>query len=254
MSDINKYYDEFDAATLVVNDLADVLTKKQVIFFRLDMVKNLKPERILNTKASFVLSISWMYALIWESTLGNLSWIKDKLKTYGIGESFFIYDVRNLRTYFQHGLNREIKGNLVIIDFCEDWIRDALKDDIYFEPNSVHHWECINIKLYETGIEFLKLVIACLRNIEEDKFKEIVIVDWIRKNKVYVSEAKLFDIVNEVIIENAYERFIKADYLIAKYKISWLYAINGLKSEVEIKLKELIEKDLYVEITKVKNK
>ena len=148
----------------------------------------------------FYQTVTWLYALYYESGRISLRFLMDRFNTYGYDQNGHhrrhYEDTGRLRTYLQHNLNLDSIKDAKTHQICEEWFSKACGSAI---PSMEREWnECL-VRILNDSELFLAAVIDCVRAIERDESSKLIVEQWTVRLRQFHPKHEFEDLVAMVI-------------------------------------------------------
>jgi hypothetical protein len=196
--------------------------------------------------------VSWSYALYEECGRINVRFLKERFVTYGLDASTasrHLENVQNLRTILQQHLNSSLEHDTGIETECAKWYREACGTAV---PAGDAHWESGLRALLIEGIDFLKLLCACIREIEKDDAREGILMSWEKRITRYHGPHE-FDRIIEIAANDLGRDSLDAVRLRKRFYDKWVKELDNLADgyDFEREARRLVEHTLLSDLIPV---
>lgn len=140
---------------------------------------SIRPPRLSPPELGFYQATTWLYGFYYEAGRVSFPFLINQFDLYGLDQGRrhqqHYEGVRFLRTYLQHNLNLESAHDAETQRLSEEWFSGCCGS---FIPGSDEEWShCLNAVLLAAE-SFLQATIDCVRQIERDESRKIVIEQW----------------------------------------------------------------------------
>ena len=133
-----------------------------------------------HAELAFYQTVTWLYALYAEAGRVSFRVLVPRLEVYGLdagtGNSGHYRDVRDLRTYLQHNLTLTSVQDVKLQERCTKWFVRHCGSAM---PGDEEEWRRALLGVVDSSYRFLSSINACVRMIEQDSSREMILEQWI---------------------------------------------------------------------------
>lgn len=173
----------------------------------------------------------------------------ERFPAYGIDTEGDLYShfrlVQKLRTFFQHNLDLSHIHDQETEEVCREWFLDACGT---VSPDDDPAWSACLRELLTHALHFIRGLEACVRAIERDESRQLVIDQWIFRLERYHAPYQ-FDELIPVVAADMGRELIDPIRLRQRHYESWMMYLSQLRSNYEfgVEARKLIERTLLTE-------
>ncbi|WP_345329391.1 hypothetical protein [Mucilaginibacter defluvii] len=207
----------------VINDLTTNISNSQLLFFK-DITVTMSDG---SEELFFRTLINWLYALLYEASARNITFIKNKFNLYGISESTdILIAIQVIRTVLNHNLDLTEASNIKKKNFYDAWFNSKIEKSF---PTNNDDWNTCSNYILDQIISLLESLLTCLKAVKNDEnFDDIILPAWIniilRNYGVFEFEQVLIKVLENHGLSNIFDT-----NKIAKAQISnWRNELNVL--------------------------
>lgn len=181
-----------------------------------------------HSELAFYQSVTWIYALYVESGLVSFTFLMPRLAAYGLDDKEenrrHFGDIRALRTYLQHNLTLASARETRLQERCSHWFVQHCGSAI---PGDEEEWECALSGALESSCRFLTSINSCLRMLEQDVAREMVVRQWLVQLDRHHSIHEFRSIV-EAVIHDVGQPWLDAERITQSQYSNWSNKIRAL--------------------------
>ncbi len=140
---------------------------------------SLEMPKLAPAEIGFLRAVSWLYVHYFEAGNIGVKFLVRKFEVYsidstraGVGHQDI---VQRLRTYLQHNLDPHKERGAVIQRACSEWFAQACGT---VDPSAEEEWQRCLLKLLDDALKFIEALSSCVRQIERDESREMMLEQW----------------------------------------------------------------------------
>jgi hypothetical protein len=197
--------------------------------------------------------VSWLYVLYHEAGKIGVTFLSDRLHTYGFDadghRSAHRRLVQQLRTFLQHNLDPREHHDKAVQDHCEAWLEVYCGTRV---PGAHEQWQQCLLRLLEEALDFLNALLQTVRSIEQDDSREEICRAWqLRIERYHPPHA--FDELIAIVAADMGRDHLDPKRLRRQFYDKWTQELTLLTVgyEFAIEVRKLIEHALLTATTPV---
>lgn len=137
-------------------------------------------------EVGFLRAVAWLYVVFNETARIHVRFLLAQLESYDqpLFEvvSRLFQDVQHLRTFLQHNLRPDQSRDMIMLKQCEEWFIKCCGTAL---PGDEGVWRKCLIELLNDALTCVDALKKCVRSIENDSDKDVVVKAWARRINRY---------------------------------------------------------------------
>ena len=210
---------------------------------------SIQSPRLSPPELGFYQAVTWLYVFYYESGRISIPFLIDRLPIYGLSgqgrHSRHYEDVGQLRTYLQHNLNLQSDRGSQLQHQCEQWFANSCGSTI---PRPDNEWiDCLKCVL-ESSDDLIVSAIDCLRSIERDESRGIIVDQWLSRLRHYHPKHVFTELVAAVLHDMGQES-LDPSRITDRYYEKWSKSLRMMSASYvfDEDARRLIERTLLSE-------
>ncbi len=199
-----------------------------------------------HAELSFYQTVTWLYAFYVEAGRVSFRLLVPRLEVYGLDEgmrnSRHFRDIRDLRTYLQHNLTLTSVREVKLQERCARWFVQHCGSAM---PGDDEEWQRALFGVLESSYHFLSSINACVRMIEQDSSREVILEQWIVRLERHHDLHEYLKVV-EAVIHDLGQPWLDAERIGNSHYGSWSSHIRSLSAgyNFEYEARRLVEQTI----------
>ena len=195
---------------------------------------------------AFYQTVSWLYVLYMETGRVSLQFIMEHFPTYRLDvEKIQVrhYElIRKLRTYLQHNLNLSSTTDFQTQRTCEEWFSVHCGSSV---PSQDKDWHYCVIAILRGSAAFLEKTIVCVREMEKDESKGMIVGQWSARISRYHPKYE-FDRIAAQVAHDIGQDWIDVPQFVERHYDKWSRDLQSRSEDYgfEVEARRLIERTL----------
>lgn len=201
----------------------------------------------------FIRAVSWLYVLYHEAGKVGVGFLAERFPAYYLDpENFLVVHYRviqSFRTYLQHNLDSKTAHDLEIREACERWLAEKCGTPF---PGSEDQWNGCLVSILSEALNFLDALNKCIREIESDESRNMIVQAWIFQLKRYHPPHEFDTLISEVASDMGRGAIDSVRLRLRNYD-KWTNDLRQLHGDYEfdVEARKLIEHTLLTETAKI---
>lgn len=201
----------------------------------------------------FLRVVSWLYVYYFETGKVGVDFLSDKFSSFSLDENGKYLShkktINILRTYLQHNLDISKPRNCKIMFKCQAWLNDKCRTSI---PNTEKQWELCLEGLLKESEEFLNELKNCIRRIEKNESRDMILKDWEFRLKRNHPPHEFDEIIN-IVAKDIGREYIDSVKFRKRFYDKWIKELenNNGHYDFSIEARKLVEHAFLSELVPV---